>query len=150
MSLHVGLSCQKQTIFKKSCIYNKLVSGYWKNSLIVADNEDKNVYLNLVERSYGVLKRRFPVLSSGSRLKIDITQAMIVACCVLHNVACNHNDLEPPKLLGIRMPGNDDLNLRKKHEPEEGNARLQLTEEYFSLYFNHIVSANNNDFDQYS
>ncbi|KAF0750622.1 Uncharacterized protein FWK35_00013165 [Aphis craccivora] len=88
---------------------------------------------NSVERSYGVLKRRFPILSFGSRLKIETTQAMVVACCVLHNIACDHNDLEPPELLGMRMPVIDDLNLREEHEPKEGNARQQLTEEYFQF-----------------
>lgn len=31
-------SSHDQTIFEKSRVYNKLVSGYWKNSLIVADS----------------------------------------------------------------------------------------------------------------
>lgn len=31
-------SCHDYTIFKKSHIYNKLVNGYWKNSLIVTDS----------------------------------------------------------------------------------------------------------------
>jgi len=31
-------SCNVQTIFKKSRIYNKLISGYWKNSLLVVDS----------------------------------------------------------------------------------------------------------------
>lgn len=150
-------SCHDQTIFKKSCVYNKLVSGYWKNSLIVADsgyansqyvvtpylnpqNAHEELYneslirtRNPVERSYGVLKRRFPILSFGSRLKMETTQAMIVACCILHNLACDHNDLDPPELLGMCMPVINDFNLREKHEAEVGNARQQLTEEYFSV-----------------
>ncbi|VVC45823.1 Harbinger transposase-derived nuclease domain [Cinara cedri] len=154
-------SCYDQTIFKKSCIYNKLVSGYWKNSLIVADSGYTHLefvvtpYLNpqngpemlynkslirtrnLVEKFYGILKQRFPILSFGSRLnfKIDTAQTMTIACCILYNVACNHYDLKPPELLsiGIGMPVNDDLNLREEHELDEGNARQQLTEEYFSL-----------------
>lgn len=80
-------SCHDQTIFKKSRIYNKLVSGFWKNSLLVADsgyantlyivtpylspsNDIDELYnesiiriINPVERLYGVLKQRFPVLS---------------------------------------------------------------------------------------
>jgi len=35
-------SCHDQTIFKKSLVYIKLVSGYWKNSLIVADSAYAN------------------------------------------------------------------------------------------------------------
>lgn len=150
-------SCHDQTIFKKSRIYNKLVSGYWKNSLLVADSGYANTqyvvtpYLNPsndieelynesiirtknpVERSYGVLKRRFPVLSFGSRLKLETTQAMIVACCVLHNLACESNDLEPPELMDIDLPVNEDVNVREEHVLEEGNARQQLTDEYFQF-----------------
>lgn len=77
-------SCHDQTIFKKSCVYSKLVSGT----------------RNPVERSYGVLKRRFLILSFGSRLKIETTQAVIVGCCILHNLACDNNDIEPPELIG--------------------------------------------------
>lgn len=74
-------SCHDCTIFKKSRVYNKLFSGTWGNSLIVADsgyansryivtpfinpqNEIQELYnesiirtRNQVERSYGVLKR---------------------------------------------------------------------------------------------
>lgn len=148
-------SCHDQTIFKKSRIYNKLISGYWKNCLIVADSGYANTqyvvtpYLNPsnnieelynesiirtrnpVERSYGVLKRRYPVLSFGSRLKLETTQAVIVACCVLHNMACDANDLEPPEQLNMDLPLNEEFSLREDHEPEVGNARKQLTEEYF-------------------
>jgi hypothetical protein len=50
---------------------------------------------------------------------------MIVACCILHNIACDHNDLEPPELLCMCMLVIDGLNLREEDEPEEGNARQQ-------------------------
>lgn len=87
-------SCHDYNIFKKSYIYNKLINGAWGNSLIVADsgyansqyivtpfinpqNEIEELYnesiirtRNPVERSYGVFKRRFPILSFGSRLKL--------------------------------------------------------------------------------
>jgi len=131
-------SCHNQTIFKKSRVYNKLVSGYWKNSLIVTDrgytnsqyvvtpylnpqNAPERLYnkslirtRNPVGRSYGVLKRSIPVLSFGSRLKLETTQAMIVACCILHNSACDCNDLEPPELLGMYMPVIKNMNQKKE------------------------------------
>ncbi|CAI6370893.1 unnamed protein product, partial [Macrosiphum euphorbiae] len=40
-----------------------------------------------VERSYGVWKRRFPVLSLGIRLDLSKVEAIIVATAVLHNIA---------------------------------------------------------------
>jgi hypothetical protein len=41
---------------------------------------------NTVERFFGVLKRRFPCLRNGLRLKLDTTVKVIVACGVLHNI----------------------------------------------------------------
>lgn len=83
-----------------------------------------------VESSYGVLIRRFPMLS---RLKLETTQAVVVDCYFLHNLACGNNDLEPPELLNMDLLVNDNLNFRNEHELKEGNARKKLTEEYFSF-----------------
>jgi hypothetical protein len=41
---------------------------------------------NTVERFFGVLKRRFPCLKNGLRLKLVTTVKVIVACGVLHNI----------------------------------------------------------------
>lgn len=144
-----------QTIFKKSKVYDELVSGKWGNSLIVADNgyansrhivtpfinpqnEVEKLYneliirtRNLVERSYGVVKRRFPALSFGLQLKLETTQAVIVACCVLHNIATENNDIDPPALLDMVLPGNNNVNIIEEII-EEGNARQQLVDEYFA------------------
>lgn len=148
-------SCHDYTILKRSRVFNKLNSGEWGNSLIVADsgyanslhivtpfinprnaigelyNESIISTRNPVERSYGVLKRRFPILSFGSRLKLQTTQAVIVACCVLHNIAIDNNDTDPPELLDIDLPDNGNMNLIE-HLIDEGNARQQLIDEYFS------------------
>lgn len=147
-------SCHDQTIFKKSQIYYNLINGKWGNSLIVADsgyanslhvvtpflnpqNDIEELYnesiirtRNPVERSYGVLKRRFPVLSLGLRLKLETTQAVIVACCVLHNIACDNNDIDPP-ILDIILPENENINIEEQ-QPNGENARQQLIQEYFS------------------
>lgn len=148
-------SCHDQTIFKKSKVYTQLISGKWGNGLIVADsgyansrrivtpfinpqNRIEQLYnesiirtRNPVERSYGVLKRRFPVLSLGLRLKLETTQAVIVACCVLHNIACDNNDLDPPELLDLFLPENENINIIEE-VIEEGNARQQLVVDYFA------------------
>lgn len=51
---------------------------------------------NLVERTIGIWKRRFPVIAYGLRLKIDTVMSIIVATAVLHNLARNMNEPEPP------------------------------------------------------
>ena len=42
---------------------------------------------NTVERSYGLWKRRFPVLATGIQVHFRNVEAIIVACAVLHNNA---------------------------------------------------------------
>lgn len=50
---------------------------------------------NVVERSYGIWKRRFPILRLEMRLKMETIQAIIVATAVLHNIAIDNRDEEP-------------------------------------------------------
>lgn len=49
-----------------------------------------------VERTFGILKRRFPCLRFPLRLKLQTTYATIIAVAVLHNIAILHNELEIP------------------------------------------------------
>jgi hypothetical protein len=53
---------------------------------------------NCIERCFGVLKRRFPVLAYGCRLKIETTMTIIVATAVLHNLALSMDDVDPPPI----------------------------------------------------
>ncbi|XP_063913017.1 putative nuclease HARBI1 [Zophobas morio] len=53
---------------------------------------------NVIERCFGVLKRRFPILAYGCRLKVDTCLIIIVAASVLHNLVLRHNDNVPPPL----------------------------------------------------
>jgi hypothetical protein len=55
-------------------------------------NESQIRTRNVVERSYGVWKRRFPGLALGIKLKLSTTQAVVVATAVLHNIACEENE----------------------------------------------------------
>lgn len=48
---------------------------------------------NTIERFFGVLKRRFPCLKSGMRLKTNKTLKVIVACGILHNICKQQNDV---------------------------------------------------------
>lgn len=51
---------------------------------------------NTVERLFGIWKRRFPVLAYGQRLKLKTSLSIKVATAVLHNIARNMNEEEPP------------------------------------------------------
>lgn len=110
-----------QTIFNNSVIKVRFEGGHFRNYCLVGDMGYANTrYLatpmlncqtnveqlynescirtrNCVERKYGVLKRRFPCLSRGMQFrKFETTQYVIVACAVLHNIAIDANDREPP------------------------------------------------------
>lgn len=41
---------------------------------------------NVVERTFGVLKRKFPCLALGLDIGLERVQDVIVACCILHNI----------------------------------------------------------------
>lgn len=108
------------TIFFNSAIFRRLEAGEFGNGLIVGDGgyAVKNVLItpllnpvsraehlfqesqirtrNVVERSYGVWKRRFPVLSLGIRLDISKVEAIIIATAVLHNIAILQKENIPP------------------------------------------------------
>lgn len=56
----------------------------------VAENRYNDAHIrtrNIVERVFGVWKRRFPVLSLGMRVKMETVQDVIIATAVLHNIA---------------------------------------------------------------
>ncbi|GJQ74873.1 hypothetical protein Trydic_g21709 [Trypoxylus dichotomus] len=50
---------------------------------------------NVIERQYGVWKRRFPILQFGMRLNLDRVIAIVVATAVLHNIAIHMKDTLP-------------------------------------------------------
>ena len=50
---------------------------------------------SLIERTFGVLKRRFHVLHSENRMAPDRVCTIVVACCILHNIAIDNNEPLP-------------------------------------------------------
>lgn len=51
---------------------------------------------NSIERLFGVWKRRFPVLAYGLRCKLETVMIIITAVGVLHNIAIDAKEEEPP------------------------------------------------------
>lgn len=108
------------TIFNQSRVCQRLEVGEFGNGLIVADmgydvrsylipplretrvqpeilfNESQIRTRNVVERSYGVWKRRFPILALCLRLSINHCEAVVVETAVLHNMACDMSLEVPP------------------------------------------------------
>ena len=52
---------------------------------------------NCIERTNGRLKRRFPALKYGMRLRMDHILPVITATVVLHNIATMLSDIDPPE-----------------------------------------------------
>ena len=115
-------SAHDANIFRNSKLFYRFESGEFNNYVMLGDggypnknyiltplqnpvtpsehlyNESQTRTRNCVERSYGVWKKRFPVLSLGTRLRFRKVQSIIVACAVLHNKCCIHNEIEVPGL----------------------------------------------------
>ncbi|CAH1997780.1 unnamed protein product [Acanthoscelides obtectus] len=58
---------------------------------------------NVIERSYGVWKRRFPCLAMGLRVHLDTAQAVTLGTAVLHNIAYPNNEAMPLLVLNRKM-----------------------------------------------
>ncbi|GFQ92124.1 nuclease HARBI1 [Trichonephila clavata] len=71
-------------------------STVFNNSAACLYNKSHVLTRNTIERKYGILKRRFPCLSIGLNCNIERVPAIIVACCVLHNLCIRLDDPEPP------------------------------------------------------
>lgn len=113
-------STHDATILRNSRIYSRFEANEFRNAVVVADsgypckrwimtplskvntpsealyNESQIRTRNCVERSYGVWKRRFPVLSLGIRMNVKEVQSIIVATAVLHNICNFKNDRNAP------------------------------------------------------
>lgn len=128
-------SVHDQTIFRESNIRRQFEAGEFGNYVLIGDSGYANTpYLatpftennreivnnshmqayqtaivrtrNVVERQYGVLKRRFPVLQYGLRLKVQTAMKMVTACGILHNIAIDAKDGLP--LGDFRIEENED------------------------------------------
>lgn len=120
-------SCHDQTVFNFSQIKARFENGEFANSVIIGDNGYgcKNYLItpfrqprtpaeirfnkalkttrSSIERCFGRMKRRFPVLSIASQVALPRTLTNIVAVAVLHNIAINLNEPLPP-LIEVGLP----------------------------------------------
>jgi len=94
---------------------------------------------NIVECSYGVWKRRFPALALGLRLKLNTTMAVIVATAILHNIACDENEYEPPlnrieqNAINIVNQGFDVVARQENNVNMNNIIRYNLINHYFAI-----------------
>jgi len=135
-------SAHDSIIFENSRVCARFEAGEFGNNVLVGDGGYMNKsYLltplrtcttrahtkynvaqiatrNVIERLFGVLKRRFPILMLGIRLNVRIVQRIVVATAVLHNI-CNlqrntclpalDEDLEMEQLEQVQAIDNEGL-----------------------------------------
>lgn len=77
------------------------------------------------------MNRRFSVLAFGMRLKLTTIQSVIVPCAVLHNIACDNNEIEPPALLNILLLQDEQVNVNADILAHQQNARAQIISYYY-------------------
>ena len=92
-------------------------------------NRALKVTRSLIERTFGVLKRRFHVLHAEIRMGPERVCTIVVTRCILHNIAVDHNELLPD--LKESEHSNEDVN-SKFLEVETGQAvRDHIANTYF-------------------
>lgn len=153
-------SCHDSYIFNNSSLCGRFGTGRLGNGLIVADsaygvrnylmpplrqthtraeelyNESLIRSRNVVERTYGIWKRRFPILALGIRVNRRNVEAIIVATAVLHNIARSQNEDLPPEEAHIIQQidfNRGNMNQGNDHDHQGGGrARALLVNDYFA------------------
>ncbi|KAK5648091.1 hypothetical protein RI129_002983 [Pyrocoelia pectoralis] len=114
-------STHAAAIFQNSRVFHDFETGMHPNCILLGDsgyplkhylmtpflnpttsgqvnyNRSQITTRNTVERQYGVLKRRFPILAMGIRQKLETATSIIIACCVLHNICIREREEQPPE-----------------------------------------------------
>nr|CAH7735091.1 unnamed protein product [Callosobruchus chinensis]CAH7763288.1 unnamed protein product [Callosobruchus chinensis] len=109
-------SAHDMTIFNNSLIRRQFEGGRYPNCLLLGDSGyAAKPYLltpllapdirtrNVVERTIGIWKRRFPILAYGCRLKLSTTLTIIVATAVIYNICKQNGEPNPPNIDDLQL-----------------------------------------------
>lgn len=96
----------------------------------------------IVEHTFGIWKRRFPV-AYGSRLRITTVMTIIIATAVPHNIAQSRGeDIPPMDEEELRILENiiadDHVNVNRVQNEAAGNAGLLARNILINEYFNNL------------
>lgn len=124
-------------------------SGYFLKNYLLTPVLNPNTYgeacynaahiatRNVIERFFGVWKRRFPVLAYGCRLKLETVLSLIVAVGVVHNICKANYEDDPPNPEDLErfleyMNENEIPNVPPPPDNIVNGVRINLIEHYFS------------------
>ncbi|CAK1587254.1 unnamed protein product [Parnassius mnemosyne] len=155
-------SAHDSTIFNNCCRKAKFEAGDYGEGILLVDggyaatsysmpplenpgtaveqlyNESQIRTRNAVERSYGVWKRRFPILALGLRVKLDKALVIIIATAVLHNILRQRGETVPPDDPGLILPApweallqNGQISCERSNTPQRSRARELLINNHF-------------------
>ena len=66
---------------------------------------------NVVEKTFGAWKKRFPILSHALEYDIDCQRDLVFALAVVHNFIIDHDGINGDEILGRATKGSDDADL---------------------------------------
>lgn len=146
-------STHDQRIFNNSRLKYRLEHGELGRGFVVADagyenrpymltpltrttNREENLFnesiirtRNPVERTYDVMKRRFPVLAVGLRCSVNLAMFIIQAVVVLHNISLRDPLPHPDIDIGVYE---DAKVIVERASIGQNNAQRRLVNQYFS------------------
>lgn len=154
-----------QHIFRNSTICNRFEEGHFGRYILIGDSGYANTeYLatpftatnaqiqndpvmqtyqaniistrNVVERQYGVMKRRFPALAYGMRVKVSTAQKIITAAAILHNICIDENDHAFDEDIDNMQNDDGDINDGNVGNADEIPQRMNARDQIIQLYRN--------------
>ncbi|VEN51211.1 unnamed protein product [Callosobruchus maculatus] len=159
-------SSHDMTIFNNSCLRRQFDEGRYPNCLLLGDNgyavkpylltpllnpdsHAERLYneahiktRNVVERTIGIWKRRFPILAYGCRLKLSTTLTIIVATAVVYNICKQNGEPDPPDPDDIQLfvqVIEDDV-VPNVPASEDGISGVETRRNFIAQYFAHLES----------
>lgn len=98
-------------------------------------NESQIRTRNVVERTFGVWKRRFPCIGSQLRIKLENVQPIIVSTAILHNI-CIMNREDLPTCESVPDSIESESNIILPFSEIDQQYRGELITTYFSSLLN--------------
>lgn len=156
-----------QTVFRHSRLYNRFEAGSFGRYILVGDSGYANTFYmvtpytannhqlahnvhmqayqcaiirtrNVVERQYGILKRRFPALAYGMRVRVTTGINLIAVAGMLHNICLNEHEPHPPDDIDndrqVEQPQNEIYHSDEVNAPERSGRRRLAREETLDMF----------------
>lgn len=98
---------------------------------------------NVVERQYGVLKRRFPVLRHGLNVALPTAQKLIVAAAILHNICIEEGEVDVDAEVAVAINAEEERRACEGNDSEARDSRCRITARDELLQHFRIEAAQN-------